>query len=95
MTAPHRNRQTHLTVESHTLREAGDSNAVTTLLARDPASHASLDNHEAVASLLRELRAAGDGNAVHALATRAASHASLDNPRAIASLLRAVTALAI
>ena len=50
------------------LREAGASDAVTALLARDPAGHASLDDPEAVAVLLRELGEAGAGDAVTALA---------------------------
>ena len=62
------------------LGEAGASDAVAALLARDPAGHASLDNPGDVAGLLRELNKAGVSNAVTALAARAAGHASLDNP---------------
>ena len=87
------------------LREAGASDAVTALLARDPAGHASLDDPGAVAELLGELREAGAGDAVTALLARdPAGHASLDNPWAVAALLEelreagagdAVTALAV
>ena len=54
------------------LREAGASNAVTTLLARDPAGHASLGDPRAVAWLLQALREAGASDAVTTLAARAA-----------------------
>ena len=52
------------------------------------AAHAPLDNPRDVASLLRELRAAGARKQAAVLASRAAAHA-LDNPYAVASLLRA------
>jgi glycine cleavage system regulatory protein/spore maturation protein SpmB len=51
------------------------------------AAHASLDNPDAVASLLDTLREAGATGPVTALADRAAAHASLDSPDAVASLL--------
>jgi hypothetical protein len=51
----------------------GASDAVTTLLARDAAGHASLDNPGDVAFLLRELGEAGASDAVTALAARAAN----------------------
>ncbi|WP_176743732.1 hypothetical protein, partial [Streptomyces fradiae] len=61
------------------LWEAGAGEQVTVLLARDPAAHASLDNHPgAVAGLLWELREAGAGEQAAVLAERAAAHASLD-----------------
>lgn len=63
------------------------------LLARDPASRASLDNPRAVASLLRALYEAGDDNAVTTLAARAVRATSLENPRAVASLLWALRAV--
>ena len=53
--------------------EAGAGDAVTVLLARDPAGHARLDDPGAVASLLGELREAGAGDAVTVLADRAAN----------------------
>jgi hypothetical protein len=53
-----------------------------TLLARDPAAHAALDNPRAVADLPGSLRKAG----AHELAARAA-HAALDDPYGVASLL--------
>ena len=56
--------------------------------ARWAISHVSLDNLQAITSLLEALRRAGASNAVTALATRAASDASLDDPRAVAELLR-------
>ena len=55
------------------LGEAGASDAVTALLARDPAAHASLDDPGGVAYLLGALGAAGASDAVTALATRAAN----------------------
>ena len=71
------------------LREAGAGDAVTALLARDPAGQASLDDPGAVAELLRALRAAGAGDAVAALLARdPAGQASLDDPGAVAGLLR-------
>jgi hypothetical protein len=54
----------------------------------DHASRLSLDSPWAVAELLRDLRKAGAGDAIAALATRAASHASIDQPAAVAELLR-------
>ena len=49
-----------------------------TLLARNPVGHASLDNPQALAELLRVMRAAGADNAVTALATRAANAGMFD-----------------
>ncbi len=75
------------------LREAGAGAAVATLLARDPAGHASLDDPLAVALLLGALRAAGAGDAVATLLARdPAGHASLDDPHAVAFLLQALRA---
>ncbi len=76
-----------------TLGKAGDSDAVTALLARDPAGQARLDDPWAVALLLLgALREAGAGDAVTALAARAVGQARLDNPDAVADLLRALGA---
>ena len=70
------------------LRAAGASDAATTLVARDPAGHASLDDPQ-VAELLRELRAAGASDAATTLLARdPAGHVSLDDPLAVAGLLR-------
>jgi hypothetical protein len=60
------------------LRAAGASDAVTALLARDPAGHVSPDDPDAVAGLLRELGAAGASDAVTALAVRAANAGMFD-----------------
>jgi hypothetical protein len=54
-----------------TPRRAGAGNAVATLLARDPVTHASLDDPWAIAALLKAPREAGDDNAVTTLAARA------------------------
>jgi hypothetical protein len=54
------------------LRRTGASDATATLLARDPAAHASLDNPQAVAALLERLRRAGAGDATATLLARAA-----------------------
>ena len=68
---------------------AGASDAVTALLARDPAGHASLDDPGGVAELLRVLRVAGASDAVTTLLARdPAGHASLDNPGGVPALLR-------
>jgi len=72
------------------LREAGATDQVTALLARDPAAHAALDDLGAVADLLSELREAGATDQVAALAGRAAAHAALDDPRDMALLLSAL-----
>ena len=58
------------------------------VLARDPASHARLDDPEAVASLLRALHEAGADQAAAALASRAAADAPLDSPGGVAVLLQ-------
>jgi hypothetical protein len=62
------------------LREAEADDAFATLLARDPASHASHASLGAwaVTSLLRELRAAGARDAVTTLANRAADAGMFD-----------------
>jgi hypothetical protein len=60
------------------LRAVGASNAVTTLLARDPVRHASLDDPGALAALLGALRAAGVSDSVTALASRAANAGRVD-----------------
>ncbi|MFE2823398.1 hypothetical protein ACFXGZ_09775, partial [Streptomyces sp. NPDC059271] len=71
------------------LREAGASEQVTALLARDPAAHAALDNPYAVARLLEALREAGASEQVTALLARdPAAHAALNNPGAVAHLLK-------
>jgi len=57
---------------------AGADDAVRTLLARDPAGHARLDNPEAVAELVEALRAAGADDAVGALVARAANEGMSD-----------------
>jgi hypothetical protein len=59
----------------------------TTRAAHWAAGHARLDDPGAVAWLLGELREAGAGDAVTALAGRAAGHARLDDPGAVAWLL--------
>jgi hypothetical protein len=69
------------------LREAGDGDAVTALLARDPVGQARLDDPAAVAWLLGELREAEASDAARALAIQAAGQVSLDDPRAVAWLL--------
>jgi len=61
--------------------------SMSALLARDLAGQVSLDDLSAAAWLLGELRAAGAGDAVTALATRAAGQVSLDDPSAAAWLL--------
>jgi hypothetical protein len=85
------------------LRGAGADDAVRTLLDRDPTAHVSVDDPWTIAWLLEELREAGDGDAVTALAARTANQASLDDPGDVAHLLEelreagggdAVTALA-
>ena len=64
------------------LREAGASDAVAALLARDPAAQVRLDLDDpgAVAALLGALRAAGASDAVTALAARAAGQAQPRRP---------------
>jgi hypothetical protein len=69
------------------LRRAGASDAVRTLLDRDPAAHVSLDDAQFVAELLRALREAGADDEFRALAAWAAAGASLD-PWHVAELLR-------
>jgi hypothetical protein len=56
-----------------TLRRAGAEEAVRALLARHPADYVALDDPANVASLLASLRAAGAGEQVTTLATRAAN----------------------
>ncbi len=75
------------------LREAEASDAVSALLARDPAAQTSLDDPGAVAELLRELRAAGASDAVTALLARdSVAQTSLDSPRTVGELLRELRA---
>jgi uncharacterized protein YidB (DUF937 family) len=74
------------------LRAAGADDAVQALLARDPAGQARLDDPHDVARLLAALRAAGAGQALTSLATRAAAGASLEDPRGVAQLLRELQA---
>ena len=94
----------HATVLWTTAATVGSSDAASQLIthlrqfspgdtiraARWTAGQASLDDPWAVASLLRALREAGDGDAVQTLAARAAGQASLDDPWAVAQLLRAL-----
>ncbi len=61
------------------LREAGASDAVTTLAAR-AADQVSLDEPRAIGALLVELREAGASDAVTTLAARMADQVSLDDP---------------
>ena len=72
----------------HTLRSAQVSDAVTTLLSRDPAAHASLDSPRAVGALLAVLCDVGARDAAAILADRAAAQASLDSPVGIYDLMR-------
>jgi uncharacterized protein YidB (DUF937 family) len=72
------------------LQEAGATEQIAALLARDPAVHANLNDPYAVAQLLRALRRAGGTEQVGVLADRAAAHANLNNPYAVARLLRAL-----
>jgi len=60
------------------LRAAGADDAVQTLLARDPAGQARLDDPHDVARLLTALRAAGADEAARALAARAADAGMFD-----------------
>jgi hypothetical protein len=81
------------------LREVGAVEAVSALLARQPAERAALDDISGfgrwtvimvlpgVPGLLRALRDAGAKDAVLTLAARAASNSALDNPRAVTGLL--------
>ena len=70
--------------------EAGADDAARTLLDRDPAAQASLDDPGGVAWLLEALRGAGADDAARALAARAAAQASLDNPGGVGALLQAL-----
>jgi uncharacterized protein YidB (DUF937 family) len=73
------------------LRAAGSRKQVKTLLARDPAAHASLDNASNVASLLRTLQAVDAGEQVKTpLARDPGAHVCVDDPPGIAELLRAL-----
>src|SRR5260370_21802054 len=69
------------------LRRVGATGQVNTLLARDPASHVSLDKLFNVPFLLYKLRQARATGQVTTLASRAAAHASFDNPLTVAELL--------
>ena len=73
------------------LHRAGADDAVTTLLARDPAAHVSLDNPWDVAALVEELREFGLDDAVTTLLARdPAAHVSLDDTRDVTGLLGAL-----
>jgi hypothetical protein len=72
------------------LNDAGASDAVAVLLARDPATHASLDEIDGVARLLYALHDAGASGAITTLAARAAGHASVQYPADVARLLDAL-----
>jgi hypothetical protein len=69
------------------LRKAGAHEQAAVLLARDPATHAAVDDPGGVAFLLDRLRGAGAHQQAAALATRAAAHAPLDDPDGVAFLL--------
>jgi hypothetical protein len=69
------------------LREAGASDAVAVLLARDPASAVGLEDPYRIAALLRELSEAGESDLSAALAARAATQTPLGNPYLVAGLL--------
>ena len=68
------------------LQKAGADEQAAALLARDPATHATLDNPDVV-WLLDILRKAGADEQAAALASRTAAHAPLDNPGRVARLL--------
>ncbi|GAA4102433.1 hypothetical protein [Nonomuraea soli] len=74
----------------HALRGDGREEQVAALMARDPASHAVVDDPYAVASLLYAMHGVGRDEQVAALAERAARHIPLNDPGAVASLLQAM-----
>jgi hypothetical protein len=69
------------------LRKAGAHEQAAVLLARDPATHAAVDDPGGVAFLLDRLRGAGAHQQAAALATRAAAHTALNDPGGVAFLL--------
>ncbi|MFF3202296.1 hypothetical protein [Streptomyces sp. NPDC002962] len=70
------------------LWEAGAQEPMNTLLARDPATHAPLDDDtDPFARLLSRFREVGAQEQAEALATRAAAHVPLDHPYAVTQLL--------
>ncbi|MET8481820.1 hypothetical protein ABZV68_32290, partial [Streptomyces clavifer] len=70
------------------LREIGAVEQFGALLARDPATHVTLDDPAAVASLLDKLREIGAVEQFGALLARdPATHVTLDDPAAVADLL--------
>jgi hypothetical protein len=72
------------------LRDAGATEAIGALLARDPAGQVNLDDPWGAASLLEALDTAGAADAVRTLAGRAAGQTSLEPPQAVARLLAAI-----
>ena len=64
--------------------------AISALLARDPASHVNLSDAMGIGELLRALREVGAADTVTALAARAADQAELSDAVNIAQLLRAL-----
>ncbi|GAA2021221.1 hypothetical protein GCM10009839_17630 [Catenulispora yoronensis] len=71
------------------LREVGAEQAVTTLLARDPAAHADVTNPVAAALLLDALWEAGAEQAVRVLADRTAVHVTVADTYHVSRLLLA------
>ncbi|MFI0418973.1 hypothetical protein [Spongiactinospora sp. 9N601] len=70
------------------LREVGADDQVAALLARDPATHVTLDNRTwAVTELLNKLREVRAHDQLAALAERAIAHVALDDPYAVTRLL--------
>lgn len=69
------------------LQRVGADEQVAVLLARDPATHAALNDSHGVPWLLDQLRKAGADEQVAVLAGRAAAHAPLNDPAGVASLL--------
>lgn len=72
------------------LLDAGAEDQVNALVARDPATRASLGNIDYVVTLLKALRKAGANEQTIRLADRAADSASLDDPLGVAELLHAL-----
>jgi uncharacterized protein YidB (DUF937 family) len=69
------------------LQKTDAQDQVAALLARDPATHVSVDDPEAIVTLLGSLWEAGAQQQVTVLADRAAKHAALGDPAGVASLL--------
>jgi uncharacterized protein YidB (DUF937 family) len=69
------------------LQKTDAQDQVTTLLARDPAAHVSVDDPETVVILLGSLRETGAQDQVTTLAERAAKHVTLADPVGVSSLL--------